>query len=262
MSMPAPISAPSISFESVSKRYRAQDGPVVDGVTLHIQAGSFVVVVGASGSGKTTLLKMINGLISPSTGAVLLDGRDVAGLDGPTLRRSIGYIFQGIGLFPHLSLGENIAITLRLLGWSEVQQQARMNELLDLVGLPRTFASRLPAALSGGQRQRIGVARALAAEPKLLLMDEPFGALDPITRDDLASATRTLHDRLGLTTVMVTHDMQEALLIADRIIVMGGGTVIADDTPRALLAGHTDPAVMALIETPKRQAQRLGALAL
>jgi len=252
--------APKVRFETVTKRYGGHDEPVVDRVSCEIEAGCFVGVVGPSGSGKTTLLKMINGLITPTAGGVTVDGQDVGSVDGPTLRRRVGYVFQGVGLFPHLTLGENIAMPLRLLGWDAARQRARIAELFDLIGLPNHYTARLPAELSGGQRQRVGVARALAAEPKLLLMDEPFGALDPITRDDLATATRALHDRLGLTTVMVTHDMHEALLIADRIIVMGRGKIVADNTPRALLAGHADPDVRALIDMPKRQAERLANL--
>ena len=162
-----------------------------------------------------------------------------------------------MGLFPHLSVGENIAVTPKLLGWDKARIAERIATLLDLVALPRDVADRAPAALSGGQRQRVGVARALAAEPKLMLMDEPFGALDPLTRDALGTDFRALHGRLGLTTVMVTHDMAEAVLLADRIVVLDAGRILADGAPADLLANTQDSAVRALLEAPKRQAERL-----
>jgi len=248
----------AIDFDTVSKAYAGR--AAVDGVSLAIPAGQFVAVVGASGSGKTTLLKMVNRLAEPSQGGVRIEGQDVAAQDAVLLRRRIGYVFQGIGLFPHMTVAENIAITPRLLGWAKADIGARVDELLDLVALPRTYAERFPDQLSGGERQRVGVARALAARPSILLMDEPFGALDPITREALGQATRALHDQLGLTTLMVTHDVQEAVLLADRIVVMANGRVLADDTPRALLAGHPDPDVAALMATPARQARAIAAL--
>ncbi len=252
------MAAPLIQFQSVSRLYAGQ--AAVDGVTLDIPAGQFVAVVGASGSGKTTLTKMVNRLVEPSSGQVLVDAADVATQDPVQLRRRIGYVFQGVGLFPHLKVAENIAITPRLLKRPEAEIAVRVGELLGLVGLPQDYAGRLPDQLSGGERQRVGVARALAARPRILLMDEPFGALDPITREALGRATRDLHDRLELTTLMVTHDVQEALLLADRILVMAGGKLIADATPRELLKGHADPAVAALIDTPARQARALSSL--
>jgi osmoprotectant transport system ATP-binding protein len=173
------------------------------------------------------------------------------------LRRRIGYVFQEVGLFPHLTVAENIGVTPRLLGWDKARIKARVDELLDLVALPAEVAQRPPAALSGGQRQRVGVARALAAEPRLMLMDEPFGALDPVTRDALGADYRALHGRLGLTTVMVTHDMAEAVLMADRIVVLKAGRIVADGAPAELLATSADPEVRALLEAPKRQADRL-----
>lgn len=251
-------SDPAISFDTVSRTYAGR--AAVDGVSLDIPAGQFVAVVGASGSGKTTLLKMINRLAEPSSGAVRVEGADVAAQDAVQLRRRIGYVFQGVGLFPHMTVAENIAITPRLLGWAKADTAARVDELLDLVALPRAYAGRTPDQLSGGERQRVGVARALAARPSILLMDEPFGALDPITREALGRATRDLHEQLGLTTLMVTHDVQEAVLLADRIVVMANGKVLADDTPRALLAGHPEPDVAALMETPARQARTIADL--
>jgi osmoprotectant transport system ATP-binding protein len=250
--------APFLQLTAVSKRHGGR--PALDAVGLAVAAGSLVALVGPSGSGKTTLLKTINRLVEPDNGSITLAGRDVR--DGPVaaLRRRIGYVFQGIGLFPHLNVAENVTIVPRLAGEPERERHARALELLDLVALPRDFAARYPAALSGGQAQRVGVARALAAGPRLMLMDEPFGALDPVTRDSLGRAYRALHDKLGLTTIMVTHDMAEALLLADRIVVLIDGRIRADGAPAALLRADLDPAVRALIEVPRRQAERLAAL--
>lgn len=227
-------------------------------VSCAIARGSFVALVGASGSGKSTLLKTVNTLEVPSEGRVLFAGEDVSTLQPAGLRRRIGYVFQGIGLFPHFSVGENIAIGPRLAG--QPLSKARITELLELVELDPVMAPRMPDALSGGQRQRVGVARALAADPELLLMDEPFGALDPITRDALGNKVRELHERLGLTTVMVTHDMAEALLLADRVLVMHAGEMVADETPRALLAGEGGDIAQGLVAVPREQAERLAQL--
>jgi osmoprotectant transport system ATP-binding protein len=209
--------AESLRFDAVTKRFG--DTLAVDRVTLAIPAGSFVALVGASGSGKSTLLQTINRLIEPSDGRVLIDGDDVAAGPAPALRRRIGYVFQGIGLFPHMTVGENIGIGPRIAG----EPSADVAALPDLVALPAAIADRLPDALSGGQRQRVAIARALAPGAKLLLLDEAFGALDPVTRDALGSEIRRLHERLGLTTILVTHDMAEALLLADRVLVMAAG---------------------------------------
>jgi len=250
-------SGPAVRFDGVTKRYPG--GSIgVDAISLTIAAGSFVALVGSSGSGKSTLLKTVNRLIEPSAGTVLIDDRPI-GDEGPhLLRRRIGYVFQNIGLFPHLTVAENIAIGLRLAGRNG--QEARVAELLSLVDLPADMAARLPDALSGGQRQRVGVARALATEPGLMLMDEPFGALDPVTRDQLGRAIRALHDRLGLTTIMVTHDMAEALLLADRVLVMEAGHIVADCTPAELIAGKGGPVADALVAVPRAQAHALQRL--
>ncbi|MEP2552458.1 MAG: ATP-binding cassette domain-containing protein, partial [Marinomonas sp.] len=218
--------------------------------------GSFVALVGASGSGKSTLLKMVNALVEPSAGRVLMAGEDVTGLPPPALRRRIGYVFQGIGLFPHMNVAENIAIGPRLHG--ERLADTRIAELLGLVELDTDLASRMPDELSGGQRQRVGVARALANDPQLLLMDEPFGALDPITRGALGDRVRALHESLGLTTIMVTHDMAEALLMADRVLVMDSGAIVADETPAALLGGKGGDTAQGLVAVPRDQAARLA----
>lgn len=250
------MAAAIIELAGVSKRYGGH--AALDEVGLSVAEGQFVALVGGSGSGKTTLLKTINGLVRPDAGRIAVAGEDVATAPPHLLRRRIGYVFQEVGLFPHLSVAENIGITPRLLGWDKARLAARAAELLALVDLPPGVAARPPAALSGGQRQRVGVARALAAEPRLMLMDEPFGALDPVTRDALGADYRALHDRLGLTTIMVTHDMAEAVLLADRIVVLKAGRILADGAPAALLAESADPDVLALLEAPKRQAQRLA----
>jgi len=254
-----PMDAPAIDLQSIVKTYGTV--AAVDRVSLAIPAGQFVALVGGSGSGKTTLLKTINGLILPDSGRVNVDGQPVTPPGLTALRRRIGYVFQEIGLFPHMSVGENIAIVPRLEGWDAARITARVTELLGLAALPADVTQRLPSELSGGQRQRVGVARALAAGPSIMLMDEPFGALDPIVRDALARDYLALHKRLSLTTVMVTHDIMEALRLADRVVVLQSGRVLADDTPRALLAGHPDETVRALIDTPKRQADEVRALA-
>ena len=249
-----------ISFDNVSKSYGGA-APVLDRVSLDVHEREFLAVVGPSGSGKTTLLRLVNRLIDPSTGTVRVEGQDVQSVDAVRLRRRIGYVFQGVGLFPHMTVAENIAITPKLIGWDEPRMAARVDKLLDLVRLDRSrHRDRFPAQLSGGEGQRVGVARAIAAEPKIILMDEPFGALDPLTRDALGEDYRRLHDELGLTSVMITHDMLEALLLADRIAVMRGGRIVADGTPHALMNGEQDAYVRELMATPRRQAERLREL--
>ena len=248
---------PALAFEGVAKSYGAVCA--VAGVTLSIPRGQFVALVGASGSGKSTLLKTVNRLVDRDAGRVLFAGEDVASLALPTLRRRIGYVFQSIGLFPHMRVDENIAIGPKLAG--ERLASERIAELLELVDLDPALASRMPDALSGGQRQRVGVARALAAGPELLLMDEPFGALDPVTRDALGERVKTLHDKFGLTTIMVTHDMAEALLLADRVLVMEDGRIVADEAPEALVAGAGGASAQALVAVPRHQAERLAELA-
>jgi osmoprotectant transport system ATP-binding protein len=257
--MTSEMPAPAISFEAVAVAYDGQGA--LAGVSLTVAAREFVAVVGPSGAGKTTLLRLINRLAEASEGVVRVAGEDVRAVDPVALRRRLGYVFQNIGLFPHMTVAENIAITPRLLGWDEGRRAARVDELIDLVRLDGArHRDRFPHQLSGGERQRVGVARALAARPGIMLMDEPFGALDPLTRDALGQDFRRLHDALGLTTVMITHDTLEAVLLADRIVVMRGGAVIADGPPRALMGEDADPYVRELMQTPRRQAERLNAL--
>jgi osmoprotectant transport system ATP-binding protein len=252
------MTAPAIELSELCKSFDGGRSRAVDRVCLTLASGGFLALVGGSGSGKTTTLKMINGLIAPDSGQVRIEGAPIGASAPHQLRRRIGYVFQEVGLFPHLTVGENIGVTPRLIGWPKAEIAERVGALLDLVGLPRAFAARAPAALSGGQRQRVGVARALAARPGIMLMDEPFGALDPFTRDELGAEYRRLHDQLGLTTVMVTHDVTEAVLLADRIAVMAGGRILAEGSAAELL-GHPDAAVRGLIETPRRQAERVRA---
>jgi osmoprotectant transport system ATP-binding protein len=251
----------AIAFDTVSKSYDGGDRRVLDGVSLAVGERQFLAVVGPSGSGKTTLLRLVNRLIDPSEGTVRVGGEDVRAVDPIALRRRIGYVFQGVGLFPHMTVAENIGITPRLLGQDAATIARRVDELIELVRLDRTVhARRFPHELSGGERQRVGVARALAAVPRIVLMDEPFGALDPLTRDALSQDYRSLHDKLGLTTVMITHDMMEALLLADRIAVMRGGRLVAEGTPNAMMAHSENDFVSELMQTPRRQADRLNSL--
>jgi osmoprotectant transport system ATP-binding protein len=249
---------PIIELRSVRRAFGRN--VAVRDVDLLVWPGEFLVILGESGSGKTTLLKMINRLRPPDSGDVLIEGRSTGEVVEHELRRRIGYVFQRVGLFPHMTVAQNIAVTPRLLGWSEDDISARVSELLVLVNLPAEMAPRLPSALSGGQRQRVGVARALAARPKIMLMDEPFGALDPVTRDTLGGEYRQLHERMGLLTVMVTHDVLEALLLADRLVVMRDGAIVASGTPREMMNERSDADVRRLMEMPRRQMKRVAAM--
>ena len=247
-----------IRFEDVSKSFDGGASHVVAGLDLSISSGELVVLLGTSGCGKTTTLKMINRLVEPTRGRVLVEGEDISGLDPISLRRRVGYVIQEVGLFPHMSVAKNIAVVPELLEWPEEKIGARVDELLTLVSLaPETFRGRLPGELSGGQRQRVGFARALAGGPRIMLMDEPFGALDPLTRDKLQEEFLEIQRDLGLTTVMVTHDMTEALVLADRIAVMDAGKLLQYDTPKAILEAPATDFVAQLIATPRRHAQKL-----
>jgi osmoprotectant transport system ATP-binding protein len=251
---------PLIAFAHVGKSFDGGRVKAVDDVTLDVAEGEFLAVVGGSGSGKTTLLRLANRLIDADAGSITVEREDVRAVDPVRLRRRIGYVFQSGGLFPHISVAGNIGITPKLLGMPAGEISVRVDELLDLVRLERTqYRDRFPHELSGGQRQRVGVARALAAKPRIVLMDEPFGALDPLTRDALGEDYRTLHNKLGLTTVMITHDMSEAILLADRVAVMRAGRLLAQGTP-AELSRSDDTYVGDLLRTPRRQAERLKVL--
>jgi osmoprotectant transport system ATP-binding protein len=249
-----------IVLKQVSKTYDSAHVAVCN-ISFQVPIRQMLVLVGGSGCGKTTTLKMINRLVEPTSGQIEVDGRDVLSVDPVQLRRGIGYVLQGSGLFPHMSVAENIAVVPRLLNWPAERIEKRVDELLQLVHLPPAeFRSRMPQQLSGGQQQRVGFARALAAGPKVMLLDEPFGALDPVTRDELRNEFLHIRRQLGLTAVMVTHDISEALLSADLIAVMNAGRLLRLGTPHELLTHPNDDFVAALMSSPKRQADQLEAL--
>ena len=242
-----------IELDRLCKRHGAV--VAVEDLSLEVARGELLVLLGGSGSGKTTTLKMVNRLIEPSSGCVRIAGRDTRELAPHELRRGIGYCFQQVGLFPHLSVARNIAITPQLLGWSAPRVAARVDELLRLVELdPSAFRERRPSQLSGGEQQRVGLARALAAEPEVVLLDEPFGALDPLTRDRLQRWFHELRRRLGFTAIFVTHDMVEALTLGDRVAVLEQGRLAQVGTPAELLSAPADAYVAELMATPRRQA--------
>ncbi|MFO7171862.1 MAG: betaine/proline/choline family ABC transporter ATP-binding protein [Bacillota bacterium] len=247
-----------IRFEEVTKEY--PDGTrAVKNLNLEIRKGEFVCLIGPSGCGKTTTLKMVNRLVEPTRGTIYVDGQDIMKVDPVHLRRRIGYVIQQIGLFPHMTIEENIALVPRLLGWDRERCRRRVEELLPLVGLdPDQYRHRYPRELSGGQQQRVGVLRALAAEPDLILMDEPFGALDPITREALQDELKKLQAKLHKTILFVTHDMDEALKLADRIVLMKDGEVVQDGSPEDLLRHPANDFVAAFIGR-ERMAQAVGA---
>ncbi|TDW46325.1 osmoprotectant transport system ATP-binding protein [Curtobacterium sp. PhB42] len=232
------VTGRSILLDEVTKRYPGQSKPAVDGITLEIPAGKIVMLVGPSGCGKTTTLKMINRLIEPTEGRIVVGDDDVTGIDADELRRRMGYVIQAGGLFPHMTVAANIAIVPKMLGWSKEKIAARVDELLDLVSLdPATYRDRYPRELSGGQQQRVGVARALAADPPVLLMDEPFGAVDPITRQRLQDELLRIQEELHKTIVIVSHDFDEAVKLGDWIVIFTEGAhIVQYDTPERILA--------------------------
>jgi len=233
--------AAEIVFDRVTKRYAGRDVAAVENLSLTIPAGEICVLVGPSGAGKTTAMKLVNRLIELDEGDITIDGTSIRAQDAVELRRSIGYVIQQVGLFPHMTIAENIATVPRLLGWPKKRTRERTAELLELVGLDPEYAERYPAQLSGGQRQRVGLARALAVDPPLMLMDEPFGALDPITRDRLQLEFLRLHEDVRKTVIFVTHDIDEAIKLGDRIAILReGGHLAQYDTPDRILAHPAD----------------------
>lgn len=247
-----------ISLQGVTKRYG--DTTVVDDVSLDVAEGEMLVLLGGSGSGKTTTLKMVNRLVEPTSGKIRIEGRDVTADPPHVLRRGIGYVFQRIGLFSHMTVAENIAVAPTLLGWDPARTRARIGTLLDLVELePARVRDRYPNELSGGQAQRVAVARALAAEPRVLLFDEPFGALDPLTRERLQRSLLRIKKQLALTAMFVTHDLSEACLLADRIAILKDGKLIQVGTPAEIAKAPADPEVAEWIGTPKRQWEETAA---
>ena len=236
------MAQPAVCFEHVTKRYG--DTLVLDDFSLEVPEGEFLAMIGRSGCGKTTALKLVNGLLAPDAGRVLVNGQDVAGTDPIALRRGIGYAIQSVGLFPHLTVGKNIAYVPSLTRmWGKAREQAEVARLLGVVGLPPELAGRYPAELSGGQKQRVGIARALAASPRLLLMDEPFGAVDEITRRALQDELAALHRRLGLTVLFVTHDIGEALKLGGRVLVMEAGRIAQCAPPAQVCRAPASPSV-------------------
>jgi osmoprotectant transport system ATP-binding protein len=230
--------AAEIVFDDVTKRYAGQSEPAIRELSLTVQGGEICVLIGPSGGGKTTAMKMVNRLISITEGDIRIEGRSVKSLDVTDLRRGIGYVIQQVGLFPHMTVEDNVGTVPRLLGWSKSRIRERSLELLDLVGLDSDqYAKRFPASLSGGQRQRVGVARAMAADPPIMLMDEPFGAVDPIARERLQNDFLRLHKQIGKTVIFVTHDIDEAIKMGDRIAILKPGGILAQyDTPDEILA--------------------------
>ncbi len=236
-----------IIADRLTKTFPGETHPAVDQVSFEIKQGEFVVLLGLSGCGKTTLLKMINRLYEPTSGRLLIDGIDVRSMPATALRRRIGYVIQQTGLFPHLRIEQNIAVVPQLLRWDRARIEARIDELLDLVELPRSYRRRYPRQLSGGEQQRVGLARALAADPSLMLMDEPFGALDAITRARLQEELLRIQQRLHKTILFVTHDVDEALRLADRLLIMRAGRIVQFDTPLAVLTEPADDFVRDLL---------------
>ena len=237
---------PMLEFKNVSKIYPG-DKVAVENINLRIERGEFVCFIGTSGGGKTTTLRMINGMLIPTGGDITVDGKNIHDIDPIELRRSIGYVIQNIGLMPHMTIRDNITLVPKLLKWPKEKRDARAKELIKMVELPEEFLDRYPSELSGGQQQRIGVIRALAADQQIILMDEPFGALDPLTREALQRLVKRLQQQMGRTIIMVTHDMDEAIRLADRIVIMDQGHIIQNASPDDVLTHPANEFVANLI---------------
>ena len=248
------MSQTAIEFQNVTKKFNNAALPSVDRVSLTIEEGEFITILGSSGSGKTTLLKMVNRLYEPTEGKIFLFGEDISTVDVVKVRRRIGYVIQQIGLFPHMTIADNISVVPKLLNWDKKQTDERVDELLNLVGLlPEEFKRRYPSQLSGGQQQRVGLARALAVNPKIMLLDEPFGAIDAITRMKLQDELLRIQGGLKKTFLFVTHDINEAFKLGSRVIVMNEGTVRQFDTPARIVKNPADDFVASLIRSAREQ---------
>jgi osmoprotectant transport system ATP-binding protein len=240
----------AIEFQNVTKRFKGASYAAADNLSFTVEAGELVTILGSSGCGKTTLLKMVNRLYEPDSGRIILFGEDISTVDAVKVRRRIGYVIQQIGLFPHMTVGENIATVPKLLGWDKERISQRTDELLKLIGLaPEEFRNRYPAQLSGGQQQRVGLARALAVDPKIMLLDEPFGAIDSITRTKLQDELISLHRGLDKTFLFVTHDIGEAFRLGSRVMIMNEGRICQFDRPEEILKNPADSFVRSLTET-------------
>lgn len=246
----------AIEFQDVTKTFQSSGCHAAEHINFVVEEGEFITILGSSGCGKTTLLKMVNRLYEPDSGKIMLFGTDISTMDVVKVRRRIGYVIQQIGLFPHFTVGENIAVVPSLLKWNKEKTNARVEELLLLIGLePEAYKDRYPSQLSGGQQQRVGLARALAADPKILLMDEPFGAIDSITRIKLQDELLALHQGMGKTVLFVTHDIEEALKMGTRVMIMNEGKIVQFDVPEVIIRNPADGFVKSLVESAKAREQ-------
>ncbi len=242
----------AIEFQNVTKTFPGASYSAVDHVSLTVEEGELITILGSSGCGKTTLLKMINRLCEPDSGKIILFGKDVSAVDAVRLRRRIGYVIQQVGLFPHMTVAENIATVPKLLRWDKEKTDARVDELLSLIGLePAEFRDRYPAQLSGGQQQRVGLARALAVDPRIMLLDEPFGAIDSITRAKLQDELLSLHRGMNKTFLFVTHDIEEAFKLGSRVIIMNEGRICQFDTPENIIRNPQGDFVRSLVDSAR-----------
>lgn len=247
---------PAIQFENVGKKFQDNSDYAVENVNLTINEGEFVTILGSSGCGKTTLLKMVNRLYEPDQGKIFLFGQDISSVDVVKIRRGIGYVIQQVGLFPHMTIGDNIALVPKLLKWDKKETEERVIQLLCLVGLePEEYRNRYPSQLSGGQQQRVGLARALAADPRIMLLDEPFGAIDAINRTNLQDELLKIHGGLQKTFLFVTHDIHEAFKMGNRVIIMNNGKISQFDTPENIVSHPADSFVESLIRSARMQSE-------